>query len=186
MATRFVARRRKKSPRLPEPPRELTVGQVAARAGVAVSAIHFYESRGLIKGWRTAGNQRRYPRAVLRRIAVIKVAQRVGIPLRTIRDALASLPGDRTPTAKDWAALSAGWRADLDDRIARLQRLRDELSNCIGCGCLSLDSCPLYNPGDELAKQGPGDLRRARKHTRASLSGPQCARTRAFDPRLSH
>ena len=139
-----------------EPPKELTVGQVAVRSGVAVSTIHFYEAKGLIKGWRTAGNQRRYPRVVLRRIAVIKVAQRVGIPLRTIRAALGSLPKDRTPTAKDWAALSGRWKTDLDDRIARLQRLRDELSNCIGCGCLSLDSCPLYNPGDKLAKDGPG------------------------------
>ena len=139
-----------------ELPKELTVGQVAVRSGVAVSAVHFYESRGLIKGWRTPGNQRRYPRVVLRRVAVIKVAQRVGIPLSAIRGALASLPKARTPTGKDWAALSARWRADLDDRIARLQRLRDELSNCIGCGCLSLDSCPLYNPGDKLAQQGPG------------------------------
>jgi MerR family transcriptional regulator, redox-sensitive transcriptional activator SoxR len=139
-----------------ELPKELTVGQLAARSGVAISAIHFYEAKGLIKSWRTGGNQRRYHRVVLRRIAVIKVAQRVGIPLRTIRDALASLPRDRTPTAKDWAALSARWRSDLDDRIERLQRLRDELSNCIGCGCLSLDSCPLYNPGDKLSKEGPG------------------------------
>lgn len=135
---------------------ELTVGQVATRSGVAVSAIHFYEARGLIKGWRTAGNQRRYPRAVLRRVAVIKVAQRVGIPLSAIGSALNSLPKGRTPTAEDWAALSARWRADLDDRIERLNKLRNELSNCIGCGCLSLDSCPLYNSGDKLAKQGPG------------------------------
>jgi MerR family transcriptional regulator, redox-sensitive transcriptional activator SoxR len=148
--------KRSASPESRELPRELTVGQVAARSGVTVSAIHFYESRGLIKGWRTPGNQRRYPRVVLRRIAVIKVSQRVGIPLAAIRDALDSLPKNRTPTAKDWAALSMRWRADLDDRIARLRRLRNELSNCIGCGCLSLHSCPLYNPGDTLAKQGPG------------------------------
>ena len=120
------------------------------------SAIHFYEAKGLVKGWRTAGNQRRYPRAVLRRVAVIKVAQRVGIPLRVIRDALMSLPKGRTPTAKDWASLSARWRADLDDRITRLKKLRNELTNCIGCGCLSLDSCPLYNPGDKLSEEGPG------------------------------
>jgi MerR family redox-sensitive transcriptional activator SoxR len=138
------------------PPKELTVGQVAARSGVAISAIHFYESKGLIKGWRTSGNQRRYPRVVLRRVAVIKVAQRVGIPLSAIRDALISLPKGRTPTEKDWAKLSARWRADLDDRIVRLTKLRNELTNCIGCGCLSLDSCPLYNPGDKLAKEGPG------------------------------
>jgi MerR family transcriptional regulator, redox-sensitive transcriptional activator SoxR len=138
------------------PAKELTVGQVAARSGVAVSAIHFYEAKGLIKGWRTLGNQRRYRREVLRRVAVIKVAQRVGIPLSAVRDALTSLPLGRTPTAKDWAVLSARWRTQLDDRIARLHKLRNELSNCIGCGCLSLDSCPLYNPGDKLAQQGPG------------------------------
>jgi MerR family transcriptional regulator, redox-sensitive transcriptional activator SoxR len=139
-----------------EPAIELTVGQVAARSGVAVSAIHFYEAKGLIKSWRTRGNQRRYPRAVLRRVAVIKVAQRVGVPLKLIREAFRSLPKERTPTAEDWAALSTHWRKDLDDRIARLTRLRDELSYCIGCGCLSLDSCPLYNPNDKLSKQGPG------------------------------
>jgi MerR family transcriptional regulator, redox-sensitive transcriptional activator SoxR len=139
-----------------EPPTELTVGQVAARSGAAVSAIHFYEAKGLIKSWRSQGNQRRYPRAVLRRVAVIKVAQRVGIPLKSIREAFQSLPKERTPTAKDWAALSTRWRADLDDRIARLKRLRNELSYCIGCGCLSLDSCPLYNANDKLSKEGPG------------------------------
>ncbi|MEJ0008849.1 MAG: redox-sensitive transcriptional activator SoxR [Steroidobacteraceae bacterium] len=136
--------------------RELTVGEVAKRSGVAVSAIHFYESKGLIKGWRTIGNQRRYPREVLRRVAVIKVSQRVGIPLSAIREALMSLPKGRTPTAADWGALSARWRNDLDDRITRLTKLRDELTNCIGCGCLSLESCPLYNPSDQCAKRGPG------------------------------
>jgi MerR family redox-sensitive transcriptional activator SoxR len=148
--------KRRTNPDLDTPPKELTVGQVAARSGVAISAIHFYESKGLIKGWRTSGNQRRYPRVVLRRVAVIKVAQRVGIPLSAIHDALMSLPKGRTPTEKDWAKLSARWRADLDDRIVRLTKLRNELTNCIGCGCLSLDSCPLYNPGDKLAKDGPG------------------------------
>ncbi len=136
--------------------RELTVGEVAARSGVAISAIHFYESRGLIKGWRTGGNQRRYPREVLRRVAVIKASQRVGIPLSAIQAALKSLPKGRTPTAEDWGALSARWRTDLDDRITRLTKLRDELTNCIGCGCLSLECCPLYNPGDECSKQGSG------------------------------
>jgi MerR family redox-sensitive transcriptional activator SoxR len=139
-----------------ELPSDLAVGEVATRSGVAVSAIHFYESRGLIKSWRTPGNQRRYPRLVLRRVAVIMVAQRVGISLSAIRAALNSLPKGRTPTEKDWAALSARWRADLDDRILRLTKLRNELTNCIGCGCLSLDSCPLYNPGDRLSKEGPG------------------------------
>lgn len=139
-----------------ESPKWLSVGQVAARSGVAISAIHFYEAKGLIKGWRTAGNQRRYSRAVLRRVAVIKVAQRVGIPLSAIRTALNSLPDGRIPTERDWAALSARWRADLDDRIRRLTKLRNELTSCIGCGCLSLGSCPLFNPGDKLSKDGPG------------------------------
>jgi MerR family transcriptional regulator, redox-sensitive transcriptional activator SoxR len=137
-------------------PSDLAVGELATRSGVSVSAIHFYESKGLIKSWRTPGNQRRYPRLVLRRVAVIKVAQRVGISLSAIRAALDSLPKGRTPTEKDWAALSARWRADLDDRILRLTKLRNELTNCIGCGCLSLDSCPLYNPGDRLSSEGPG------------------------------
>lgn len=136
--------------------KELTVGEVAARSGVAVSAIHFYESKGLIKGWRTAGNQRRYPREVLRRVAVIKASQRVGIPLNVIHAALTSLPKGRTPTAEDWGVLSARWRNDLDDRITRLTKLRDDLTSCIGCGCLSLDSCPLYNPGDRCSTQGSG------------------------------
>lgn len=135
---------------------ELSVGELAARSGVAVSAIRFYEAKGLIKGSRTSGNQRRYPRETLRRVAVIRAAQRVGIPLKDIREALMSLPRARTPTARDWGRLSSRWRADLDDRITRLIKLRDKLTNCIGCGCLSLESCPLYNPGDELAKQGPG------------------------------
>lgn len=135
---------------------QLTVGKVAARAGVSIFTIHFYESKGLIRGWRTAGNQRRYPREVLRRIAVIKAAQRVGIPLDDIRRTLASLPKGRTPNAEDWTALSARWKEDLDDRIAMLIKLRDALATCIGCGCLSLSSCPLSNRGDKLAKEGPG------------------------------
>jgi len=136
--------------------KELTVGEVATRSGVAVSAIHFYESKGLIKAWRTSGNQRRYPREVLRRVAVIRVAQRVGMPLSAIREALLSLPANRTPTSKDWGQLSKRWRTEIDDRIERLIKLRDQLSSCIGCGCLSLDSCPLYNPGDRCAEKGPG------------------------------
>lgn len=136
--------------------RELTVGQVAARSGLAVSTLHFYESEGLIKSQRNAGNQRRYPREVLRRVAVIKVAQRTGMPLATIREALKSLPGERTPTSADWKKLSATWRSDLTQRIDRLTRLRDQLTGCIGCGCLSLGVCPLRNPHDTLAKQGPG------------------------------
>jgi MerR family transcriptional regulator, redox-sensitive transcriptional activator SoxR len=136
--------------------RELSVGEVAERSGVAVSTLHFYEAKGLIGSRRNAGNQRRYPREVLRRVAVIKVAQRLGIPLRLIREALAALPEGRTPTAEDWNRLSAHWRNELDDRIARLTRLRDELDGCIGCGCLSTKACPLRNPWDELSEQGAG------------------------------
>lgn len=136
--------------------KELTVGEVAKRSGVAVSAIHFYESKGLITSRRNAGNQRRYARDVLRRVAVIKVAQRTGMHLSSIRAALATLPEERTPTAADWGRLSARWKAELDDRIARLIRLRDHLNDCIGCGCLSLKACPLRNPWDELSEQGPG------------------------------
>lgn len=136
--------------------RELTVGEVAERSGVAVSALHFYETRGLIHSHRNAGNQRRYPREVLRRVAVIKVAQRVGVPLAAIKEALRSLPDGRSPTAGDWARLSKGWRAELDERIRQLQQLRDQLDGCIGCGCLSIKACRLRNPWDELAEQGPG------------------------------
>ncbi len=135
---------------------ELTVGQVAKRSGVAISTLHYYEAEGLIRSWRNQGNQRRYAREVLRRVAVIKAAQRSGISLASIREAMAALPGGRTPTAEDWQKLSAGWRADLNDRITRLTRLRDQLDGCIGCGCLSLGVCPLRNPWDELSKLGPG------------------------------
>ncbi len=137
-------------------PRELTVGDVAARSGVAVSAIHFYESKGLIRGRRNAGNQRRYPREILRRVAVIKVAQRIGMPLAVISEALSTLPDGRTPTAADWRRLSALWKRGLDERIERLTRLRDSLTGCIGCGCLSLKACPLRNPEDRLSEQGCG------------------------------
>jgi MerR family transcriptional regulator, redox-sensitive transcriptional activator SoxR len=136
--------------------RELSVGEVAARCGVAVSAIHFYEAKGLIASWRNHGNQRRYPREVLRRVSLIKVAQRLGIPLASIKQALDSLPKGRTPTDQDWKKLSARWQADLDGRIARLALLRDQLTGCIGCGCLSMKDCPLRNPWDELSGRGPG------------------------------
>jgi MerR family redox-sensitive transcriptional activator SoxR len=139
-----------------QPPRDLSVGELARRSGVAVSALHFYEAKGLIASNRNAGNQRRYPRETLRRVAVIKVAQRVGIPLAEIAAALSELPQGRNPTAADWAGLSARWREDLDQRIAKLQMLRDQLDGCIGCGCLSLEACPLRNPGDQLAAEGPG------------------------------
>ena len=140
-------------------PVELTVGQVAVRSGVAVSALHFYETRGLIRSHRTAGNQRRYAKDVLRRVAIIKVGQEVGISLADIGDALATLPDGRTPNVKDWEKLSRGWAADLDRRIARLQKLRHGLTDCIGCGCLSIDKCKLRNPGDVLAGEGPGARR---------------------------
>jgi MerR family transcriptional regulator, redox-sensitive transcriptional activator SoxR len=135
---------------------ELTVGQLAARSGVTVSALHFYEAEGLINSTRTAGNQRRYPRQVLRRVAFIRASQQVGIPLRRISQALDALPERRTPTRRDWEKLSATWREDLDERISLLQHLRDRLSGCIGCGCLSLSVCKLVNPADVLSEQGPG------------------------------
>jgi MerR family transcriptional regulator, redox-sensitive transcriptional activator SoxR len=138
---------------------ELTVGQVAERSGVSVSALRFYESRGLIRSRRTAGNQRRYPRDTLRRIAFVRVAQRVGIPLATIAEALDSLPDSRTPTVADWTRLSESWRAELDLRIASLTQLRDDFTDCIGCGCLSLERCHLVNPGDAYAATGPGPAR---------------------------
>ncbi|SCW98900.1 MULTISPECIES: redox-sensitive transcriptional activator SoxR [unclassified Pseudomonas] len=136
--------------------KELTVGQVAARSGVTVTALHFYESKGLIKSTRNPGNQRRYPRAVLRRVALIKVAQRLGIPLAEIGEALNNLPDNRAPTAADWQTLSAQWSRDLDERINQLMVLRDRLNGCIGCGCLSMETCPLRNQGDVLGQRGPG------------------------------
>lgn len=137
----------------------LTVGEVARRAGVSVSALHFYEARGLISSDRTQGNQRRYARGVLRRVAFIRVAQRVGIALADIAAALATLPATAAPTRADWARLSAAWRADLDERMAQLKKLRDTLDDCIGCGCLSIDRCRLRNPCDKLAGQGDGPRR---------------------------
>src|SRR3954470_19215514 len=134
----------------------LSVGEVAERAGVAVSTLHFYEAEGLITSWRNSGNQRRYAREVLRRVAVIKVAQRTGIPLKEIREALATLPAKRTPTTADWRELSARWREQLNERIETLTRLRYQLDGCIGCGCLSIESCPLRNPWDRLGREGTG------------------------------
>ncbi|GAT82119.1 transcriptional regulator [Streptomyces sp. F-3] len=143
-------------PQIPEKIHELTVGQVAARSGATVSALRFYESKGLIKSRRTAGNQRRYSRDTLRRVAFVRAAQRVGIPLATIREALARLPEERTPTREDWARLSAAWRSELDERIKQLSRLRDHLTDCIGCGCLSLDTCVLSNPDDIFGERLTG------------------------------
>ena len=144
---------------LPGDIRELTVGQLADRSGVAVSALHFYEAKGLIRSRRTSGNQRRYSRDTLRRVAFIRVSQRVGIPLATIRAALAELPDERTPTRHDWAQLSAAWRTELDARIDQLVQLRDTLTDCIGCGCLTLGQCMLANPADVLGDEGPGPRR---------------------------
>ncbi|MBR7653175.1 redox-sensitive transcriptional activator SoxR [Ochrobactrum oryzae] len=139
--------------------KSLTVGDVSRRAGVAVSTVHFYETKGLIEGWRTEGNQRRYHRAVLRRIAIIKIAQRAGIPLAIIREALADLPHDHVPTAEDWKGFSEAWKDMLQERIDSLMQLRDQITSCIGCGCLSLSECPLRNPDDVLGQQGAGPRR---------------------------
>lgn len=142
-----------------EIPAMLSVGEVARRSGVAVSTLHFYETRGLIGSSRTQGNQRRYTRDVLRRVAFIRVAQRVGIPLADIEAALSMLPVATAPSRADWARLSAAWRNELDERIAQLKKLRDTLDDCIGCGCLSIDRCRLRNPMDKLGADGPGPQR---------------------------
>jgi len=134
----------------------LTIGDFAVRSGVAPSALRYYEREGLIRSSRTGGNQRRYERAELRRVAFIKIAQQVGVSLDEIRDALAALPENRTPTKADWSRLSAHWRRKLEDRIALMERLRDQLTGCIGCGCLSLQRCSLINPKDRLAARGAG------------------------------
>jgi MerR family redox-sensitive transcriptional activator SoxR len=134
----------------------LTVGEVAKRSGLPVSTLHFWEAKGLIRSIRSEGNQRRFARAELRRIAVIKIGQRAGISLIEIREMLATLPADRAVSAKNWATLSKRWKSSLDDRIARLTALREQLGQCIGCGCLSLNKCWLRNPYDELAEEGPG------------------------------
>ena len=134
----------------------LSVGEVARRSGVTIATVHFYEAKGLIQGWRSEGNQRRYARDVLRRVAIIRIAQRAGIPLATIKAALDELPSGRVLTAKDWKHLSTIWRDMLTDRIRGLTQLRDQLDGCIGCGCLSMDDCPLRNPGDRLRQFGDG------------------------------
>lgn len=139
--------------------RELTVGQVAERSGVATSALRFYERNGLIHSTRTSGNQRRFHRDTLRRVAFIRASQRVGISLEKIRAALDLLPEGRTPTPEDWQQLSERWRDDLNARIKELQELRDDLTDCIGCGCLSLSACSLANPRDVAADRGPGPTR---------------------------
>lgn len=134
----------------------LTIGELAERSGVASSALRYYEAEGLISSTRTTGNQRRYQRSTLRRVSFIRSAQRVGLSLEEITAALATLPGGRTPTPADWARLSHQWRERINEQIDRLERLRDRLDGCIGCGCLSLRRCSLSNPGDVLRTRGPG------------------------------
>lgn len=135
---------------------ELTIGELSARSGVAVSAVRYYESLGLLTSTRTSGGQRRYARSALRRVAVVQAAQRVGLTLAEVRDAMAHLPADRAPGKAEWARLSRRWRQQLDARILELERVRDDLDGCIGCGCLSLRSCRLYNPDDAVAARGVG------------------------------
>jgi len=134
----------------------LTIGDFAARSGVAPSALRYYEKEGLIRSTRTSGNQRRYRRSELRRVAFVRIAQQVGVSLEEIREALAALPENRTPTKADWSRLSARWRRRLDERITLMERLREQLTGCIGCGCLSMRRCKLINPDDALAATGPG------------------------------
>jgi MerR family transcriptional regulator, redox-sensitive transcriptional activator SoxR len=134
----------------------LTIGQLSERSGVAASALRYYETQGLITATRTSGNQRRYQRAMLRRIAFIRSAQRVGLTLEEIAEALDTLPGGRAPTKADWTRLSRSWRPRIEAQIERLERLRDRLDSCIGCGCLSLARCTLQNPDDVVRDRGPG------------------------------
>ena len=135
---------------------DLTIGELSERSGTTVSALRYYESLGLITSTRTPGGQRRYARSALRRVAVVQAAQRVGLSLAEVGEAMACLPVDRAPGRAEWARMSRTWRARLDTRIAELERVRDDLDGCIGCGCLSLRSCRLYNPGDTAAADGPG------------------------------
>jgi len=135
---------------------DLTIGELAERSGVAPSALRFYEERGLISADRTSGNQRRYPRRALRRVALVQAGRAAGIPLERIRAALDTLPTERPPTRRDWERLSRAWREDIDERIATLEAVRDRLTTCIGCGCLSIDRCSLLNPDDEAAAFGAG------------------------------
>ena len=146
----------------------LTIGELSTRTGVAPSALRFYEAEGLITSTRTSGGQRRYTRDTLRRVSFMRIAQQVGLSLDEIRTAMATLPENRTPTRRDWARLSSTWRPLLDERIRLLERLRDDLSGCIGCGCLSLATCPLYNPGDVLAATRSGCSHPARRLTVAA------------------
>jgi MerR family redox-sensitive transcriptional activator SoxR len=130
----------------------LSIGEISQRTGVATSALRFYESIGLIESQRSAGNQRRFQRAVIRRVAVVKAAQRAGVPLEEIGRAMSTLPAGRAPTRVDWQRLSSLWERDLSARIARLSRIKDDLTGCIGCGCLSIENCALFNPADKLVE----------------------------------
>jgi MerR family transcriptional regulator, redox-sensitive transcriptional activator SoxR len=149
---------------------DLTVGQVAQRSGVAVSALHFYERKGLIRSHRSSGNQRRFDRDVLRRLAVIRMAQELGIALAEVAGALALIPQGQVPSAEDWRRMSEAWYEKLDRRVVLLTRMRDELNGCIGCGCLSTTRCPIMNPSDRLAGEGSGPRRLVRtgRHTSKS------------------
>ena len=151
-------------------PDELTIGELSTRSGIAPSALRFYETQRLIASQRTSGNQRRYDRSTLRRVALIQAGRAAGIPLEQIRAAFETLPTERTPTRRDWERLSRGWRTDIDERIATLQALRTRLTTCIGCGCLSIDRCTLLNPDDEAAARGPGAHFLIRDRRRAARS----------------
>ena len=149
---------------------DLSVGDFAKRAGVPGSTIHYYEAEGLIESWRTPANHRRYDRRELRRVAIVRVAQSVGIPLSEIRTVLERLPRGRAISADQWANAAEPWKDALTERIALLTRLRDQMGFCIGCGCLSLESCPLYNPDDSLGAQGDGPRRwTGRKRERSEI-----------------
>ena len=149
-------------------PGELTVGQLSRRSGVAISALHFYERQGLIVSRRTSGNQRRYKRDTLRRVALVRIAQRVGVPLAEVAAILKLLPENRTPNRADWERISECWQAELDRRIVHLEQLRDDFKDCVGCGCLSLDRCRLANPNDRYGATGPGPGRLALPRPTAS------------------
>jgi len=156
----------------------LTIRQVATRSGIATSALRFYEAEGLIRARRTSGGQRRFARDVLRRVAFVRIAQRVGLTIEEIRRALATLPASRTPTKDDWERLARGWQPRLDEQIATLERLRDRLGSCIGCGCLSFKACALYNPGDTAARLGAGPRWLLGDRPPAALAPPPGGRRR--------
>ena len=148
----------------------LTVGKVAERCGVKVSTLHFYEEKGLISSTRNAGNQRRYRGDIIRRVSIIKAAQKMGVSLASIKNALANLPDERTPTQRDWQKLSTAWSAELNDRIAYLERLRDLMTGCVGCGCLSMKNCPIYNADDQLGINDSGPVLLERRPVKQKIT----------------